>query len=152
MSSTRLLNHRHLIAVALLTVLSNQSIGQEAADSSKEPKAEAKQSTALLTIDQAQASLMQNVFIAAPMPGVVSKVDVTEGDTVGSGDRVVLISNEQASTELDAAKAAYEAARLASANDVDRRYAQRTLEVRLREFSRARLRIATIKARSAIRR
>ena len=91
----------------------------------------------LLTVDEAQVSLIQNAFIAAPMAGVVAKVDVSEGQKVEAGTRLVLLSDEQAKTELEAAKAAFEAARLASANDVDQRYAQRTLEVRQRELQQS---------------
>jgi macrolide-specific efflux system membrane fusion protein len=93
--------------------------------------------TPLLQSDEAQISLIQNTFIAAPIAGVVAKVDTSEGDVVKVGTSLIQLNAEQAETELLAARSAYEAARLESANDVDERYARRTLEVRQRELEQS---------------
>ena len=88
----------------------------------------------ILQISDAQVSLIQNAFIASPLPGVVATIDVKEGDRVTKGTRLALLDDLQAKTELLAARAAYEAARLAAENDVDERYAIRTLAVNKREL------------------
>ena len=88
----------------------------------------------LMEIGDAQISLIQNTFIAAPIAGAVASVDVKEGDQVDVGKVLVRLRADQAETEMLAAQSAYEAARLESANDVDERYAQRTMEVRQREL------------------
>ncbi|TWU08202.1 HlyD family efflux transporter periplasmic adaptor subunit [Stieleria varia] len=87
-----------------------------------------------LVIPNAQLSLIQNAFIATPLPGVVSEVNVREGDRVKKDDVLLVLDSEQAMSELTAARAALRAARLRSENDVDRRYAQRTLAVRKTEL------------------
>jgi macrolide-specific efflux system membrane fusion protein len=90
-----------------------------------------------IEIADAQVSLIQNTFVAAPIAGVVAEVLVAEGDQVESGRRLVQLDSLQAKTELEAARAAYEAARLQSDNDVNERYARRTLEVRQRELQQS---------------
>ncbi|NND98424.1 MAG: HlyD family efflux transporter periplasmic adaptor subunit [Pirellulaceae bacterium] len=92
-----------------------------------------------LEISDAQVSLIQNAFIAAPMAGVVARVNASEGDHVEKGTVLVVLDDTQAQTELQAAEAAFDAAHLASANDVDQRYAQRTLEVRERELQQSQI-------------
>ena len=87
-----------------------------------------------ITIVDAQLSLIQNTAIAAPMAGVVDEVIVKEGDRVVAGQPMVQLNADQVSTELSAARAASQAAQLEAANDVDIRYAERTLEVRRREL------------------
>ena len=94
----------------------------------------AAQESTLLESEEAQITLIQNTFIAAPIAGVVDKVDAAEGDVVEPGAPLVRLNTDQAETELLAANSTYEAARLESANDVDERYARRTLEVRQREL------------------
>ncbi len=90
-----------------------------------------------IEIADAQVSLIQNTFVAAPIAGVVAEVLVSEGDQVESGRRLVQFDAEQAQTELDAARAGYDAARLESDNDVSERYATRTFEVRQRELQQS---------------
>ena len=98
------------------------------------PKAE---KTDVIEIRDTQVSLIQNAFIAAPIPGVVATVEVAEGDQIKSGTKLAELSSDQARAELEAAKAAYKAAQIESGNDVDLRYASRTLEVRQREFQQS---------------
>lgn len=90
-----------------------------------------------IEIADAQVSLIQNTFLAAPIAGVVAEVLVAEGDHVESGRRLVQLDAEQAQTELDAVRASHDAARLESDNDVSERYATRTLEVRQRELQQS---------------
>jgi len=90
-----------------------------------------------IEIADAQVSLIQNTFVAAPIAGVVAEVLITEGEPIEVGRRLVQLDSEQAQTELEAARAAYEAVRLESDNDVNTRYAKRTLEVRQRELEQS---------------
>jgi RND family efflux transporter MFP subunit len=90
-----------------------------------------------IEIEAAQVSLIQNTLVAAPISGVVASVHVHEGDPIGLDTPIAQLDDEQAETELEAAEAAYEAARLEADNDVDARYAQRTLEVRQRELQQS---------------
>jgi len=90
-----------------------------------------------IELDRAQTSLIQNTFVATPMAGVVEAVVVSEGDRVAAGDALVRLDAEQIRTELDAARAALEAAQIQAKNDVDRRYAERTLDVRRRELEQS---------------
>jgi RND family efflux transporter MFP subunit len=83
---------------------------------------------------QAQVSLSLNVVISASMPGEIKQVDVSEGHSVDAGQRLVLLDDELAQAEYVAAQRAYEAAELQAANDVDTRFAKRSLDVRLREY------------------
>ena len=92
-----------------------------------------------IEIADAQVSLIQNTFVAAPIAGSISEVLVHEGEEVKAGDDLIQLDADQARTELEAAQAAYEAARLESDNDVDARYAKRTLEVRQRELEQSRI-------------
>ena len=90
-----------------------------------------------IEIAEAQVSFVQNTFVAAPIAGVVSNVFVSEGEHVVDGDELLRFDFEQAQTELEAARAAFEAARLVSENDVDARYAKRSLEVHQRELEQS---------------
>lgn len=92
-----------------------------------------------LTFDNAQTSLIQNAFIAAPMSGVISAVIVTEGEGVNVDSPLVRMRSELAEKELLAVKASLDAARLESDNDVNLRYASRAFEVREHEMRQSRL-------------
>lgn len=61
-------------------------------------------SSGQIEIADAQVSLIQNTFVAAPIAGVVAEVLVAEGDEVEAGHRLVQFDVEQAQTELDAAR------------------------------------------------
>ena len=91
-----------------------------------------------ILLGDAQLSLIQNTLIASPMPGIVEAVTVKEGDRVRVGQAMVRLNADQVATELRAAQAAYEAAQMKAGNDVDARYAKRTLEVRQRELQQNR--------------
>ncbi|TWU51062.1 putative efflux pump membrane fusion protein [Rubripirellula tenax] len=90
-----------------------------------------------IVVADAQVSLIQNTFIAAPISGVVAEVLVSEGDHVVAGHRMVQLDNEQVRREWEAAEAAFYAARMEADNDIDARYAKRTMEVRSRELQQS---------------
>jgi multidrug efflux pump subunit AcrA (membrane-fusion protein) len=88
-----------------------------------------------IEITEAQASLIQNTFVASPLAAQVDEILVKEGDEVAAGSPMVRLQADVIRTELEAARAAVAAARVAAENDVDARYAVRSLEVRERELA-----------------
>lgn len=90
-----------------------------------------------IIIDEAQVMRIQDVMVGAPVSGLVAKVRIQEGQAVSVDTVLVELSAERAEKELAAAQAAYEAALIQSENDVNTRYAQRTLEVRKRELKQS---------------
>lgn len=95
------------------------------------------QSNSSIEVAEAQVSLIQNTFVATSIAGIIDQVRVSEGDRVEAGDPLIQLDTELALTELEAAKAAHEAARLQTENDVNIRFAQRTMEVRQRELEQS---------------
>ena len=95
------------------------------------------QSSKVLLSEEAQLSLTSNIVIASPHPGLIASMAVKEGDLVREGDRLAQLDAEVAEAELVAAEAAYEAARIQSVNDVDRQFAIRSLEVRVKELEQS---------------
>ncbi len=95
------------------------------------------QSSKVILSEEAQLSLTSNLVIASPHPGIIASMAVKEGDFVREGDRLAQLDAEIAEAELVAAEAAYEAARLQSVNDVDRQFAIRSLEVRVKELEQS---------------
>lgn len=96
------------------------------------------QNASPISFGRAQTSLIQNAFIASPMAGVISNIAVTEGDLVTDGTPLVELRSDLAEKELIAAQAALQAALMESENDVDLRYARRTMEVRQNEMRQSR--------------
>ena len=90
-----------------------------------------------LISDQAQASLIVNVTIGASVPGEIARVDVKEGQSIGLGDSLVRLDDELARAELVATQRAFEGAELQASNDVDARFAKRSLDVRVREYEQS---------------
>lgn len=90
-----------------------------------------------ITIEDAQVLRIQDVVVGSPVSGMVSSVAIREGQAVSEGTQLVQLNSERASKELAAAKAEFEAALIQSENDVNTRYARRTLEVRKRELKQS---------------
>ncbi|MFG0264036.1 MAG: efflux RND transporter periplasmic adaptor subunit [Rhodopirellula sp. JB055] len=90
-----------------------------------------------IVIEGAQATLVTDLVLAAPIAGKVRSLSVVEGQRVSSGDWLVQLDDRHARAELAAASAAAKAAELQSTSDVDRRYAERTREVRVRELEQS---------------
>ena len=91
-----------------------------------------------IDVPDAQVSLIQNTVIASPISGVVSEVPVKEGMEIRDGELLVQLDADHVKTEMEAAAAAFEAARMEGENDIDARYAQRSLEYHLRELEQSR--------------
>ncbi len=114
-----------------LIVVSTTTAGQPSV-----PPSQANASTKVLST-QAQVSLITNVTIAANVDGEVSLIDVVEGTEVKLGTRLIQLEDSLARAELASSHSALEAAQLQASSDVDARYAQRTLEVGLREYEQS---------------
>lgn len=121
-----------LFTIITLTLASPDVAAQEST-----PEITGPVSSGDIEISDAQVSLIQNTFIAAPIAGFAARVFVAEGDRVELGCELAQFDSQQAETELEAARAAYDAARLEGDNDVNVRYAKRTLEVRQQELKQS---------------
>ncbi len=84
-----------------------------------------------------QASLIRNTTIAAPLGGVLTEIVIGEGDDVFPGMLLARFDDDEASAEVTAARASFEAASIESRNDIDARYAERSREVHLRELTQS---------------
>lgn len=91
-----------------------------------------------ITIDDAQILRIQDVVVGSPVSGIVASVAVREGQSISKGTQLAELDSERSRKELAAAKAEFEAALIESQNDVNTRYAERTLEVRQRELKQSR--------------
>ncbi|WP_404309417.1 efflux RND transporter periplasmic adaptor subunit [Neorhodopirellula lusitana] len=87
-----------------------------------------------LLIQDAQALTIQDTVIASPIAGLVRGCPVKEGDLVAPTQLIAELDDTRARKELSAAQAAYQAALIQADNDVNTRYARRTLDVRRREL------------------
>ncbi|TWT91816.1 p-hydroxybenzoic acid efflux subunit AaeA [Neorhodopirellula pilleata] len=102
-----------------------------------ESDAEQPEGSVRMSIADAQVVRIQDTVIASPIAGVVDEVLIREGDLVGADQTLVQINADRAAGELAAAQAAYHASLIQAENDVNTRYAQRTLDVRRREMSQS---------------
>lgn len=87
--------------------------------------------------EQAIASLIQNVTVAANIAGQVISVPFAEGDVIATGDVLVQLNDLAARADYQAAQRASDAAHLKASNDVNARYAQRTMEVNQAEYQKS---------------
>lgn len=113
------------VVASVLMAIASQAVAESSGTPSFAPQ---------LTVSQAQTALIKNALIAAPIAGVISEVQVYEGDRITEGDMLLRLDDRPALMELKAAIAAFDAAQMESENDVDRRYAERTLQVHLYEL------------------
>lgn len=88
----------------------------------------------IIEINDAQAALIDNTFVAATTAANIDLVMVREGDVVRAGEALVQLDDSVVRTEVRAAEASATAARIAAQNDVDARYARQSLEVRKQEL------------------
>lgn len=96
-------------------------------------------SRSVLSIFDAQAVLIENVTLAAPVAGIVDRLPLDFGDRVQRGDLVLQIRATSLRAELAAARAAATAAQMQAETDVTARGAMRMLDVRKREYELSRL-------------
>ncbi|WP_168566406.1 efflux RND transporter periplasmic adaptor subunit [Crateriforma spongiae] len=113
-------------------------VGQTPTESSVNASAASESGTTspIIQVD-AQTSLIQNTTLASPISGIIKSIHVREGDSIEPATQLVQFADEEINAELQAAKAAYEAAVIESRNDVDARYAQRSLDVHQQELQKS---------------
>jgi macrolide-specific efflux system membrane fusion protein len=90
-----------------------------------------------ITIDDAQVKLISQARVPAREAGVLEAVNVTEGQRVKVGHALAVIDDRLARLEEELAKLEHEAAKIERENDVDKRYAQKSLEVAHSELKRS---------------
>ncbi|MCM2372493.1 hemolysin D [Rhodopirellula sp. ICT_H3.1] len=90
-----------------------------------------------IQIDQAQVLLIQNTSLSTPIAGRVDSVEIVEGEQIVPGRVLARLDERRARGEWSAAQAALHAAMIQAENDVNTRYAKRSLEVRERELQQS---------------
>lgn len=100
--------------------------------SAAEPNANAP-----ITIDQAQVVLIRNTTVAASIPGRIQSVEIHEGESISAESTIARLDDSRARAELSSARAALRAATIQAENNVNTRYAERTLDVRQRELQQS---------------
>jgi macrolide-specific efflux system membrane fusion protein len=91
----------------------------------------------MLAVHDAQVLLIQNTTIASPIAGLVCGVEVREGDQVAAQGVLMRMDARRAQAELMASQAVLQASEIQAENDVNTRYAERSLEVRQRELEQS---------------
>jgi RND family efflux transporter MFP subunit len=92
----------------------------------------------VVVVEQAVASLIENIQIPAEEAGVIREYTVGEGDFVAAGDLVAQLADEVQEMEVTIAEAEFQAARLAASNDADIEYAEKSSEVARKTLERSR--------------
>ncbi|MEM6472880.1 MAG: biotin/lipoyl-binding protein, partial [Planctomycetota bacterium] len=115
------------------------SFGQEVTTSSVKAEKRSDPAVDRISVRNAQTSLIQNTFVASPIAGTVVSIEVQEGQRINDGTVLVRLKQDLAEKELSAARASLEAARLESDNDVNLRFAKRSLQVRQQELLQSQL-------------
>lgn len=93
--------------------------------------------TRQITVDDAQVKLVSEVRVPAKEAGVLAACYVKEGDIVKIGQKLGAIDDRLAKVEMELAKLDHQIAKLRSQNDVDERYAIKSLEVSQSELKRS---------------
>lgn len=88
-------------------------------------------------IDDAQVKLISEVNVPASEAGVLASLGLKEGDLVQAGQKMGMIDDRLARIDQRLAALEHEIAKLQSENDVDRRYAVKSLEVARSELKRS---------------
>jgi len=90
-----------------------------------------------VVVTDAQVKLISEVRVPAQEAGMLSKLSVTEGDLVKEGQLLAAIDDRLVRFENDVARFEYEIAKIQSENDIDQRYAIKSLAVAQSELKRA---------------
>ena len=90
-----------------------------------------------VVVEDAQLKLISQVRIPAEEAGVLASIDVSEGDLVQRGQEIGFIDDRQALVEAEIAKLEHAIAKIQSENDVDERYARKSLDVSQSELKRS---------------
>jgi macrolide-specific efflux system membrane fusion protein len=90
-----------------------------------------------VTIDDVQVTLVADVQAPARQDGVLAALLVKEGDLVAREDKLGRLDSELAAIDERLARTEFEISRLRAENDVDRRFARKSLEVAKSELARS---------------
>ena len=90
-----------------------------------------------LRIDSVLLELIEQADVPARDPGVIDAISAKEGDLVKKGDTLVQLDITEPRLEVGRAKLELDIARQESKNDVDVRFAEKSLEVAEAELQRA---------------
>jgi multidrug efflux pump subunit AcrA (membrane-fusion protein) len=88
-------------------------------------------------VEQALVTLIEQVDIPAREAGVLAAVEVREGQLVAAGDLLARLDDTQPQLAKKKAEIELDVARLQASNDVDVRFAQKSMEVTRSELKRA---------------
>jgi macrolide-specific efflux system membrane fusion protein len=92
---------------------------------------------ATVTVEDVQVTLVADVQAPARQDGVLAALFVKEGDLVQQGAELGRLDSALASIDERLARTEFEISRLRAENDVDRRFAQKSLEVAKSELARS---------------
>ncbi len=90
-----------------------------------------------LTLD-AQVTLSTNLTVSATSEGTVQLLPISEGQHLRTGALIAQLDDRRARAELAVATQALHSAQLESENDVDRRFASKSLTVQQQELEKSR--------------
>ena len=90
-----------------------------------------------LRVESVLLKLIEQADVPARDPGVIETVSVTEGDVVQKGDTLVQLDTVETRLDVGRAKLELSIAQQESKNDVDVRFAEKSLEVAAAELQRA---------------
>jgi macrolide-specific efflux system membrane fusion protein len=95
------------------------------------------ESSATIELDSVLITLIEQAAVPAREAGVLTHIEVREGDLVDEGAFLARIDDEQATLAVERAKIDVEIARKQSENDIKVRYAKKSAEVAAAELKRS---------------
>ena len=98
-----------------------------------------------ITIEQALLKIQESVNIPAATDGILVEMNVTEGDIIQEGRLLARIDDAQSKLKLNEAEIDVEIEEAQVANDIDVRYAEKTLEVAQANLKRAEIAVSKVK-------
>ena len=99
--------------------------------------AELNEGTQQVAVPDAQVKLISQVRVPAQEAGVLFELNITEGQLVKEGQVLGAVDDRLARVENQLAKLEYEIAKLQSEDDIDERYANKSLAVSRSELKRS---------------
>ena len=90
-----------------------------------------------LRVESVLLELIEQADVPARDPGVIESIAVKEGDLVGKGDTLVQLDTVETTLDVGRARLELNIARQEAKNDVDVRFAEKSLEVAEAELQRA---------------
>ena len=98
-----------------------------------------------IVIEKALLKIQETVNIPAATDGILVQMNVTEGDIIEKGKLIAQIDDAQSKLQLNEAQIDVEIEEAEVANDIDVRYAEKTLEVAQANLNRAEIAVSKVK-------